>query len=361
MKDPSVVIIAASLEILGGHGVQAGALVEALGREGVRVRFIPINPSFPATLRWTRRIPYLRTVLNQMLFLPRLAGIGRADVVHVFSASYWSFVLAPLPAILAGRAFGKRVVLHYHSGEAADHLARWGGLVHPWLRLADEIVVPSEFLRGVFAEYGYRTRVIPNVVDAARFRYRERSPLRPRLLSTRSLEQDYRVNNTIEAFALLKGQYPDATLIVAGRGSQETPLRQLAASLGVDGIRFAGGVAPSDIVGLYEDADILVNSSVVDNQPVSILEAFAAGLPVVSTGPGDIPAMLAHGGAGLLVPSDDPAAMAKALATLLDDPDSARARARRARLELDRFTWPGVRAAWRAVYGAPAVGPGVRA
>ena len=138
----------------------AFSLLERLRAEGYAVDFLPINPVFPAGLRRLRRLPYLRTVVNQVLYLPSLWDLRRADVVHVFSASYWSFLLAPVPAMLAARRFGKRVVLNYHSGEAEDHLARWGNLVHPWLRLADEIVVPSVYLQEVFARFGHRARVI---------------------------------------------------------------------------------------------------------------------------------------------------------------------------------------------------------
>src|SRR5437773_2663983 len=197
-----IALVAASLDILGGHGVQANALMQSLRSDGYTVSFIPINPRFPAGLRWLRRYPVVRTGVNQILYLPSLLRLRHADVVHVFSASYWSFLLGPVPAILAARAWRARVVLHYHSGEAEDHLARWGVLVHPWLRLVDEIVVPSSYLRDVFARFGYRTRVIPNVVDTARFRYRDRMPLAPRLLSTRNLEPYYRVDIVIEALAL---------------------------------------------------------------------------------------------------------------------------------------------------------------
>lgn len=355
MIRPRVALVAAGLDVLGGQGIQARALVEGLVADGYPVTFVPINPAFPPGLRWVRRYPYVRTVLNQLLYLPSLVRLRRADVVHVFSASYWSFLLAPLPALLAARRLGKRVVLNYHSGEAADHLARWGRLVHPWLRLADEIVVPSEYLRVVFAEHGYRARVIRNVVQTSPSRYRERLPLRPRLLSTRNLEPYYRVDNTVEAFALLKGRYPEATLTIAGYGSQAERLRRLAASLDVEGVRFAGRVEPHRMPALYETADIFVNSSVVDNQPLTVLEAFAAGLPVVTTGTGDIAAMVAHGEAGVLVPPGDPAAMAKAVTSLLEEPERALAIARRARQEVQRHSWPEVREQWAAAYaGRPA-------
>lgn len=351
---PRIALVAPSLDILGGQGVQAHTLAQALRKDGCDVMFIPINPRFPWGLRGLRRYPYARTLLNQAIYLPSLLRLCQADVAHVFSASYWSFLLAPVPAVLICRLLGKRTVLHYHSGEAEDHLARWGIFVHPWLRLVDEIVVPSGYLRSVFARHGYRARMIRNVVDTSRFRYRERAPLHPRLLSTRNLEPYYRVDNTLEAFAHLKVQYPGAVLTVAGYGSEEGRLHQLATRLGIGGIRFAGRVEPPSMPGLYEEADIFVNSSVVDNQPVSVLEAFAAGLPVVSTGSGDIANMVRNGETGLIVPPGDPAAMAKAVATLLENSERARLMAHRARQEVEKFAWPQVREEWATVYSGRA-------
>jgi glycosyltransferase involved in cell wall biosynthesis len=248
------------------------------------------------------------------------------------------------------RLFGKRTVLHYHSGEAEDHLSRWGVLVHPWLRLADEIVVPSSYLQVVFGRHGRRVRVVPNVIDTARFGYRERVPLRPRLLSVRNLEPHYRVDDVIRAFALIKARHPDATLAVAGYGSQEPRLRALADTLGVDGIRFLGRVEPEAMPALYDEADIFLNAAVVDNQPVSILEAFAAGVPVVTTGTGDIAAMVCHGRAGVLLSGAEPRAMAEAVAALLMHPARALRIVRRAKAEVQRYTWPQISHEWDEVY-----------
>jgi glycosyltransferase involved in cell wall biosynthesis len=347
---PRVAVVAASLDLLGGQGVQARSLVEALGADGYPVTFLAINPRFPRGLRWLRDVRYVRTLANQMIYVPSLARLASADVVHVFSASYWSFLLAPLPAMAAARSLNKRVVLHYHSGEADDHLSNWGPLVHPWLRLAHEIVVPSEYLRRVFARHGYQARVIPNVVDLSRFRYRDRLPLRPRLLSTRNLEPYYRVDVILEAFARFRAQEPAATLTVAGYGSEEPRLRRLADSLGGDAIRFVGKIDPEAMPSLYAEADVFVNASVVDNQPLSIIEALSAGLPVVSTATGDIRFMVRHGETGLLVPPDDPRALAEAVVALWRDPGRARHMARQAREDVAKYTWPVVRDRWAEVY-----------
>src|SRR5262245_55571284 len=351
-----IALVAADLDILGGQGVEAVLLCDALVADGHHVNFVPINPRPPRLLRWSRRVPYLRTVLNLCLYLPSLLQLARSDVVHVFSASYWSFLLAPLPAMLAGRAFGRRVVLHYHSGEADDHLARWGLLVHPWLRLAHAIVVPSQYLFDVFARSGYDTLVIPNIVDVSRFRFRQRHSFAPRLLSVRNLEPYYRVDLILEAFARVQETYPHASLVVAGCGTLDGSLRQLAARLALRNVRFAGRIEPEEMPRLFDDADIFVNASVLDNQPVSILEAFAAGTAVVSTPAGDIPAMVRDAETGRLVPADA-IALAQAVADAIERPHTTRELALRARAELDRHTWPSVREAWTTVLSSSAAGP----
>ena len=347
-----IAVVGVGLESPGGQAIQARALMHGLRSEGYEVLFVPVNPGFPPGLRWLRRYRYVRTVVNEALYMPILLRLRRADVVHIFSASYWSFVLAPLPAILFARCLGKRVVLNYHSGEAADHLAHWGPLVHPWLRLVDELVVPSEYLRSVFAQHGYRARAIRNIVDLSRFSFRERHVLRPRLLSTRNFEPHYRVDNTLRAFARVRERYRDATLTVAGSGSEETRLRRLASSFGVDGIRFLGRVEPEDMPRLLEEADVFLNSSEIDNQPVSVLEAFAAGIPVVSTRAGDLASLVRDGETGLIVPDGSPEAMADRVMVLLARPERSVAITRRAREEVEHYTWPSVRREWATVYAA---------
>jgi len=345
-----VVVVSASLDIIGGHGVQAMLLLDALRRDGCDARLLPINPRLPVRWRRIRRVPGLRTIANQLMYLPSLLTLARADVVHVFSASYWSFLLAPVPAMLAGRLLGKRVILHYHSGEAEDHLTAWGWRVHPWLRLPHQIVVPSEYLRAIFARFGYATDVIHNIVDLSRFRFRDRRPMRPRLLSVRNFAPHYRVDVTLRAFALVQAEYPHASLTLAGTGSEESRLRALCAELGLAHVHFAGAVDSSRMPKLFDEADIFVNASVIDNQPVSILEAFAAGIPVVTTPPGDIPAMMRGGDNGWLTAASEPSLLADAILDALRRPDRARAAARRARAELARFTWPSVREAWARQY-----------
>lgn len=345
-----IALIAASAAIIGGHSVQAQGLMTQLSEDGHEVTYIPIDVRFPRPLRWVRRLRYLRTLLNELLYVLSLRRLARTDVVHIFSASYWSFLLGPAPAIVVARLLRKPVILHYHSGEADDHLRRWRSIVRPFLALVSEIVVPSSYLERIFSSHGYRARVIPNGIGPSRFRCRERLVSAPRILSARNLERHYRVDVIIDAFARLKVRYPQASLMIAGSGSEEPALRARAEKSGVSGICFLGAIDPDAMPRTYDEADIFVNASVVDNQPVSILEAFAAGLPVVSTSTGDIADMLRDGEAGVLVGSGDADAVADAVARLLDEPELAVTLACRGREEAARYAWTRIGAHWETLY-----------
>src|SRR5687767_2237936 len=150
-----VAIVAPSMRILGGQAVQAAHLLEAWNDDpDVRAWLVPINPIPPGPLRHALDLKYVRTIATQLTYWPLLLReLRRADVVHVFSASYFSFLLAPLPAVLIARLFGKPVVMNYHSGEAPDHLRR-SAIARATLRRVDRNAVPSRFLQDVFAQFG---------------------------------------------------------------------------------------------------------------------------------------------------------------------------------------------------------------
>jgi L-malate glycosyltransferase len=347
----AVAIVAPSLAILGGQAVQARRLLDAWANdEEIAAYLVPINPAPPRWLRPLTRIKYLRTLVTELIYLPSLVReIKRADVVHVFSASYWSFLLAPLPAVIVARLLGRPVVMNYRSGEAPDHLRR--SAVARWtLRTVDANVVPSSFLRSVFARHGIDAEIIPNIVDRDRFRFRLRHPLRPAIVSTRNFEPLYNVACTLRAFARVQDRYPDATLTLVGGGSEESALRRLADELGLRGVTFAGRVPPEDIWRYYADADIYLQTPEIDNMPASILEAFASGLPVVATNIGGVPAILTDGVHGLLAPANDADEVSARVIRLIEDSTCARRIALAAFETTDTLVWDRVRDHWAALY-----------
>jgi L-malate glycosyltransferase len=352
MAEPiRLAIVAPTLAILGGHSVQARAMLEGWSRDPeVEAWLVPINPTPPGPLRHGLKVTGLRTLVTQATYWPLLLReLRRADVVHVFSASYFSFLLAPLPACLVARLFGKPVVLNYHSGEAPDHLRR-SALARAVLARVDALAVPSAFLTGVFRRFGLEARAIPNAIDLGRFAFRPRAAVAPRLLSTRNFEPVYNVACTLQAFRTLQERRPEASLTLVGGGSQEQLLRRLAEQLRLRHVTFAGRVPPDEVPRHYRDADVYVQTPDLDNMPISVLEAFASGLPVVSTAVGGVPAILTHDVHGLLVPPRDHEAVATQVLRLLDQPGLAVRLAAAAHGTCRNYTWPAVRDQWLALY-----------
>ena len=346
-----VALVAPSLSILGGQAVQADRLLRAWsGDPDVNAWLVPINPAAPGPLSALQRVKYLRTVITEACYWPLLVReLRRADIVHVFSASYFSFLLAPWPAVQVARMLGKPVVMNYRSGEAPDHLARSAIARRTLARVAVN-VVPSRFLQDVFRGFGIDATTIPNVVDVDRFAFRFRPAPGPHLVSTRNFEPLYNVACTLRAFAEVQARYPEATLTLVGGGSEEPRLRSLAGELGLRGVTFTGRVPADEIWRAYAEADIYVQTPNIDNMPTSVLEAYASGLPVVSTEAGGVPAILTDDAHGLLTPLDDHRAVAAAVFRLLEEPGLAARLTEAGRVRCAPCTWDHVRGAWLPAY-----------
>lgn len=351
-KPLRVLVIAPSFDILGGQAVQAARLVSRLREEAsLEVGFLPINPRLPGVLRKLQAVKYLRTIVTSIVYLATLlTQVYKYDIIHVFSASYFSFVLAPTPAVLVGKLYRKKVLLNYHSGEAEDHLTRWRRSALPTIRLVDEVAVPSEYLVRVFAKFGLKAVAICNIVETDKFRFHERVSLAPVFLSNRNLEVHYGVDRVLRAFAIIQQRFPEASLTVAGDGSQRSSLERLATELHLRNTKFTGQIGPEAMVQQYASAAIYLNGSEIDNQPLSILEAFACGLPVVTTNAGGIPDIVANGETGFVVKRGDYEALAECALRLLEDPALARSICERAREECGKYSWQAVREQWLNVY-----------
>jgi glycosyltransferase involved in cell wall biosynthesis len=349
-----VLLVGPSLDILGGQAVQARRLYEGLqGSDHVDVGFLAVNPRLPGPLGRLQQIKFVRTIVTSIAYVGSLLRAARRyDVVHAFSASYFSYLLAPLPAMVIARMFGRATVLNYRSGEARDHLTRWRATAVPTMRrFATRIVVPSGYLVDVFRDFGLPAQSISNFVPIESLPYRRRTALAPVFFSNRNLEALYNVGCTIRAFAAVQAEYPDASLTLAGDGAMRQELEALVASLSLRNVRFIGRVAPSEMGRLYDAADIYLNSPDIDNMPGSIIEAFACGIPVVTTDAGGIPYVVTHERTGLMVPRDDARGMADAAIRLLRDDALALRIGDEARAECQRrYVWPAVRREWEQLY-----------
>jgi L-malate glycosyltransferase len=347
-----ICIVAPSPLLIGGQARQAQRLVTGLADEpSFHVSFIPHNPRLPGVLGWFQQIKYVRTIVTTLVYWSiLLARLWCYDVIHIFSASYYSYLLSVVPAILLGKLYGKRVILNYRSGEAEDHLKEWPMTTVPVMKLADAIVVPSGYLVDIFYRFGLRAQAIFNVVELDHFRYRERSLPRPIFLTSRALEPLYNGACVLHAFRQIQNEYPDAKLTVAADGSERSRLIELVHKLRLKHVEFLGNVLPEKMPVLYDEADVYVMAPSLDNMPGTILECYASGLPVVTTQVGGIPYIVTDEQTGLFCRSNDAKGLADQALRLLREPELA-ARISRQGHELSRqYSWSCVRQQWRNVY-----------
>jgi len=346
-----VALVAPTLRFVGGQAVQADLFLRHWQNDAdVDARFIAVDPDFPWGLRWAERVPFLRTIIREPIYALSLwRNLKGVDVAHIFSASYWSFLLAPAPAWLIARLRGTKTLINYRSGEARNHLKRFRS-ARPVLKRADRLVVPSEYLVKVFREFGLQGQVVPNIVDLEQFTFRTRKPLRPHLICTRGFHTYYCIDIVVRAFAQVQRTFPEARLDLVGKGPLEAQIRSLIDELQLSGVNFAGVASRQEIGRYYDRADIFINASRVDNMPVSVIEAFGAGTPVVTTAPESMRFLVEHERTGLLSEPGDVEALAQNVIRLLTDPELADRLARNAYEGSRRYRWTAVREQWLEIY-----------
>jgi L-malate glycosyltransferase len=346
-----VALVAASPRYVGGQSVQADLLLRNWrGDPAIEAQFIPIDPPLPRPVAWLERVPFFRTLIREPVYLLSLwQRLKNVEIAHIFSASYWSFTVAPFPAWLVARLRGAKTIIHYHSGEARDHVKRFRG-VRPVLEDADQLVVPSGYLAEVFGEFGLQAQVITNIVDLREFCFRARTPLCPHILCTRGFHPYYRIDLVVRAFAQIQRAFPEATLQLVGGGPLVQQMRNLVCELKLLGVNFTGAVSHQEIARFYDAADIFLNASSLDNMPVSILEAFASGTPVVTTAPEGMSYLVQHERTGLLSKPGDERALTDNVIRLLGEPELASRLAFNAHEEVRQYSWDNVRPQWLKTY-----------
>lgn len=329
----------------GGMAIQAQLLMQKLQEQGNRINSLKRNYVFKGLLSWIGKIKIIRSILRFIIFKIKLLNmVFKVDVFYIFSNSFLNFYLYTLPPVWLGKLFKRNILVSFHGGAAEKFLNKPGNfLCRATLRIADYIIVPSGYLRDIFSKFGLTTVIIPNMIDFQHFVFKKRGKLQPNFIVTRHLEPEYNTAMIIKAFSLVLKNRPEAKLRILGNGSEKDKLQKIAQELHLgNSVEFLGEVKNKEIIGLYNQSDILLNGSNVDNLPVSILEAFACGLPVVSTRAGGIPYLVEHEKTGLLVELDNPEAMSASIFRLLENPELAQTLVENAKVSLEKYSWANI-------------------
>ena len=304
----------------GGMANQTRQLAELLRGEGLMVSVVQTNAEYRPS--WVSGLPVIRAFFRLVPYLLNLWNItGQCDLLHVMANSGWSWHLFATPAIWIAKLRKTPVIVNYRGGEAATFLANSSQSVGLSMRQASALVVPSGFLKTVFASFNMAAKIVPNIVDIEHFSNpTPHRPSRRHLLIARNLEPIYDNETAIRAFFTVHRSYPDATLTIAGSGRLDRDAMAEA----------------------YRNADIAINPSLVDNMPNSVLEALASAVPVVSTNVGGVPYIVKDGQTALLVPPGSPDAMAEAILRLMDDSALSEQLVKNGLSEVQQYTWQRV-------------------
>ena len=295
----------------------------------------------------SRRLRRLTRLWDIMIEIWRARGEYEVACIDVFSgpAFLWAEVAA-----WSLRRLNKPYVLILHGGSLPEFAARWPGRVRRLLASANIVTAPSGYLEQRMAHYRPEIRVIPNPIDISLYPYRERSPARPKLIWLRAFHEMYNPVMAVKVVAALSSKYPDIHLTMVGPDKGDGSLQRTKAEVVkaglVEKVRFSGPVQKNEVPRVLAEADIFLNTTNVDNTPVSVIEAMACGLCVITTRVGGTPFLVSDGRDGLLVECGDVKAMAEGVARLLEDEHLARRLSQTARQKANDWNWPRMLADW---------------
>ncbi|HMV12403.1 MAG TPA: glycosyltransferase family 4 protein [Nitrosomonas sp.] len=340
----------------GGMANQTRQLAHLLTDENIQVTLIQVNaPYYP---QWIEKFKGIRAFFRLIPYLYKLWQASHSvQIFHVMANSGWSWHLFSAPVIWIAYLRNKPVIINYRGGEAEAFLNKSIFWVRPSLKRVSAIIVPSAFLKHVFNQQGFDVTIVPNIIDLDRFAAQTQEwnvpkiENSPHIILTRNLESIYDNATAIRAFSIVKKNFPNAKLSIAGSGPEKLMLEQLVDDLNlVDSVTFLGRVDNTAINDLYRQADVMINTSLIDNMPISILEALACKVPVVSTNVGGIPFLVKHDETALLVPPKNPGEIAEAIQHILTNPEKSRKMAEAGYEMVQHYAWKNVRTQLMEIY-----------
>jgi L-malate glycosyltransferase len=265
-------------------------------------------------------------------------------LVQVFGGPSFIYEAA---AILIGRFYRKRIVCIFRGGNLPHFAKKWLRWVNFVLGAAHQLVVPSSFLQKWAEKIGPPVLLIQNIIEIEKYTFAPHERPGPKLLWMRAFHSIYNPLMALQAFEQVKNLYPDATLTMAGKeGPELVRCREYAEKRRLSGLQFAGLIDKAKIPHFAAQHDLWLNTNDIDNMPVTLIEMWALGVPVVTTDAGGILHLVHPDEDALVVPKRQPKAMADACVRLLKEPNLASRLVWNGRLRSEACSWPVVRSSW---------------
>ncbi len=272
--------------------------------------------------------------------------------VEVYSGE--AFIWAEFVCLLL-RLLHKPYILGLFGGNLPSFAAKNPHRVDHLLGHASISLSPTSYLLKQLRPYtSAKIMVFPYGVDLDRFRFRSRISAQPKLIALRGFHSIYCPWQGVETLALLKDEFPNIKLVMTGGDKHDGSLERTEEIIRENAIEqsvtITGFLRKLDLETYLASADILINTPIIDNTPVSVIQAMACGLCVVSTNVGGLPDLIENEVDGLLVPPNDPKAIATAVRRVLTEPGLAERLSSNARKKAEGFDWSVVLPKWEHLF-----------
>lgn len=300
------------------------------------------NEGYKVTYASTQRNEYVRMLhMLWSVFKNR-----KCDYVIIDTYSTSSFWYAFATSQLC-RLLHKKYIPFLHGGNLPNRLKKNPGICSMIFKHSYYNAAPSHYLLEAFKRHYPNVIYIPNVIEIKRYPYQERKNPQPKILWVRSFAKIYNPAMAVEVLDMIKKIYPMATLCMIGPDKDGSLFltQKMAHDKKLD-VVFTGKLSKKNWIAMAREYDIFINTTHFDNMPVSVIEAMALGLAVVSTNVGGIPFLLEDENNAILVPDNDKQAMSAGIQKLLDNPDFFGELTFAAREKAVAFDWQMVKESW---------------
>lgn len=341
MPDGSDLRVLMISNFLSANGTSRGACEELADR------LIQSQCHVITTSSLSRRIPRLLDMVSTIWRRRHDYDVAQVDVYSGF-AFRWAEASCHVL-----RRLEKPYVLTLHGGGLPDFAMRNPGRTRFLLKSASAVTTPSQYLQDRMSCYRGDLKLIPNSLDIDKYTFRVRKNPLPKLIWLRSLHRMYNPVLAVQVLATVKKQYPDATLLMVGPdkgdGSENEVKQAIEKFKLANSVKLHGVTAKADVPRMLNTGDIFLNTTNVDNTPISVIEAMACGLCIVSTDVGGIPHLLTHQDDSLLAPPRNAESLANAVCRYLSEPTFAMSMSTNARSRAEQFDWSNTLPLWQSV------------
>lgn len=272
---------------------------------------------------------------------------NKADYVIIDTYSTHNFYFALIISQLC-RFFKLKYIPSLNGGNLPARLKRDPKMCHAIFDHAYVNISPSKYLKDAFEDYGFENIIhIPNTFKIENYPLRKKTYDTIRMLWVRSFARIYNPQLAVKVLRVLKDRGYKASLCMVGPVSDGSfqDVKELANELHVD-VTFTGKLKKKDWIALSNDYNIFINTTNFDNMPLSVVEAMALGLPIVSTNVGGMPYLIADGYDGILVLPNNEKLMADAIVSVFNDAKLRDQIIDNARKKVETYDWNTVRQHW---------------